>query len=477
MNQNAAWSGRRISTHLLMAVTMMALGALVAWLSYVENDWLPTGMRTFGWLFLTANLLLVVGVFSFGLIKGIDWFEPIYSISVIFFLIFVARALYITYTPAWSYPFHPEFIPWTLLLGTIGFVSLLVGYALKAGERISRRLPVFSSKWNKSRLILITTVYIAVGLVGYTYAIISSGGFQLFAVSLQGRRLLSVSNNWVFASTLILFHVATLLLVAYFARHRRLALLFLTTCLLAVGSSLLLGGRSDALITILAAIVIFYYVRFGGRRHLIRQTPVVIVTAITFFLLVVIVGTLRWQGAAGRNVLEVDVASTVISGGVARRFLLEFNQLDWFAATLELVPEKLPFQWGQSFLQFFSMFVPRALWAGKPEPLAFHLNRIAGGPGFGSPPSLMGELYINFSVPGIIAGMFLFGVVARMLYAYLRANPQNLAVVALYAYSFASIHRFFTRSFAPKLFGYVLFIVPMLFALWFVQERRMRADS
>ena len=159
--------------------------------------------------------------------------------------------------------------------------------------------------------------------------------------------------------------------------------------------------------------------------------------------------------------------------------LREFNQFDWFAVVLDLVPTELPFQSGGTFLQFFSMFVPSSMWPEKPLPLGYTLTLVVGGASSGSPPSILGELYVNFGVPGIVLGMFIAGIIARTLYGYLRAHPHNIAVIMIYAYNFASIHRFFTRSFAPKMLGYVLFMVPMLFALWFIRDyaRSTRAGN
>jgi hypothetical protein len=50
-------------------------------------------------------------------------------------------------------------------------------------------------------------------------------------------------------------------------------------------------------------------------------------------------------------------------------------------------------------------------------------------------PSLIGELYLNFSVAGLIVGMFAYGMFMRFLYNKVLTIPSNPSILMLYPYT------------------------------------------
>jgi oligosaccharide repeat unit polymerase len=163
---------------------------------------------------------------------------------------------------------------------------------------------------------------------------------------------------------------------------------------------------------------------------------------------------------------------SVASQETVSRLLSEFGQFDMFVKVLQLVPTELPFQHGATFAEFFAYFVPRALWPDKPLPIEYRISLLSGSNASGKPASILGELYLNGGALAIVVGMILFGVLARMAHESMLRQDGNPAVVLLYSYSVANLHRFFTRSFAPKLFGFLLFMVPAGLALWVITTPR-----
>jgi len=55
---------------------------------------------------------------------------------------------------------------------------------------------------------------------------------------------------------------------------------------------------------------------------------------------------------------------------------------------------------------------------------------------------------------------------------YLLAHLDSPAAIVLYSYTLASLHSLITRSLAQKLFGYVLFVGPLLLAWAYVTAAR-----
>jgi len=160
-------------------------------------------------------------------------------------------------------------------------------------------------------------------------------------------------------------------------------------------------------------------------------------------------------------------------GDVSNRFLEEFSQFDWFAIIIDKTPDVIHYQYGRTFLDYFLQFVPRLFWPDKPVPIEYAVTTLLTGVESGSPFTIIGELYLNFQWPGIMLGMFVFGVFVRTMYAYLKDNPGNPAVILIYGIIFANLFHLYTRSFAPMMFFLTIFVVP---AVWAIRWIEMKID-
>ena len=446
---------------------------IILW-QFIPEETLP-----FTRILLIANFILFMFLFLPRFNGNIDIFAPIYFVSVLFFIIFFIRPMQLLYhfdARSRFMPEHKELFQEALFLGSLGITTFYIGYILPIGNSLSAHLPNFRKEWRQRRILYVAFVYVIIGFAGYFFAISRSGGLSLFLSTLRGRRLLAESGSWAIASTRTLVSVTTLLVGAYCFCTGRLKLLFIIILTLDMGTSFITGGRSGALVTALALMTMFRYSRI---RHVSKMTSDIVMVAIFGILaalFVVLLGTTRSLGRAG------DVSSSLAifassDNAFFRRLLGEFGQFDWAVIVLDLVPTRIPFQYGATFLQFFQMFIPKAIWANKPVPVAYMINMAVGGARAGSPFTIIGELYLNFAFFGVIIGMFLFGLVSKVMYAYLRRNRGNPAILLIYAYYFASLHRLFTRSFAPKAFGLVLFLAPAIVTILFVAKRPLRSEK
>ena len=441
-------------------------------------DWLPPGLGTMGWIGLTATGVLAVVPWLTRLGRRMDIFEPVLFISALFLVIFFLRPIQILYDPDAStnfMPDDPKLFQEVVLLGTLGLFCFYAGYGSRMGAVVSRKLPVFRRRWQDDRTMRVTVIYTLVGIAGYSIGAARSGGFGLFLSTLRGRKLLGETGSWSIASLLLLVGVAMVIVGTQYFATRRHKGWFAISVVLALTSGLLLGSRSQVLVPLLTLLVILYYVR---RPKLGRVSPrVMIVIGVCVAIgLVFALGqvTTRMHLARGGDFSDLSAVGLFVEN-IGRRLMDEFQQFDWFVITLDLTSSsELPIQRGKTFLEFFTRFVPRAIWPAKPQPISFRITTMVGGASAGHPSTILGELYLNFKVPGVIVGMAVFGVLLRAMYAYLQSNRENAAAILLYAYTFASLHRFFTRTFAPKMFGYVLFVVPTLLALRLIQEPKER---
>jgi oligosaccharide repeat unit polymerase len=460
----------------------MSIGTLASWVLSRAVLSLPYGPDQRSWLVLIV--IGAIGMWSLiaTISQSVRFVEPAFFVSVLFLLVFFFRPLQLMQHPEQRSPFMPYdlgLIRQALELGALGFACFHLGYQSRLASHLGARLPVIAGRWRHKHVLRISLLYLCLGSAAYAYVFQRAGGLALLARTLQGRLMLARSSTWSIASVGTLTSVATVILGTYVLKTRRLVVLFLVSLSLSVSANLLLGSRSGVLVLLLTIFVVAHQLRI--RRLLGASAAGLLVVAIFGMLLVlftVVVGNLRYHAMGGGDALAIVFSSRgLVPRDLLGSFLGEFNQFDWLAIVLSITPDQIPLQWGRTFVHYFVMFVPAALWPTKPLPISFVVNKTMGGAGAGSPSTIVGELYQNFGVGGIAIGMVIFGMLVRSVYAYFRHSDSELSTVVLYAYTFASLHRFFTRSFAPKLFGFTLFVVPTILALRFVTRSRARSSD
>jgi len=103
--------------------------------------------------------------------------------------------------------------------------------------------------------------------------------------------------------------------------------------------------------------------------------------------------------------------------------------LDTFRNAVKLIPETTPFQHGSLSLGFVEQVLP-----GRHPSSDFFFKDLLGHSfeGFGEPASILGTFYADFGVAGIIGGMFLTGVLSRLL--YIRMFSGSLGWLLVYCF-------------------------------------------
>lgn len=112
-----------------------------------------------------------------------------------------------------------------------------------------------------------------------------------------------------------------------------------------------------------------------------------------------------------------------------------------FGTTLQAIPGRIPFQHGRFVIRDFRAALPLHP-LGRPLPADLWVTQAVRGRNVGitggSPPTLVGGLYIDFGVPGIIIGSLLLGAFLALLYRWAIA-AGTAGAFALYCYVAAYI--------------------------------------
>lgn len=124
---------------------------------------------------------------------------------------------------------------------------------------------------------------------------------------------------------------------------------------------------------------------------------------------------LRRLGQTGEN-LGFDTAFyLVFEHAFSRPYFITVEKT---GLIVEQVTERSLYLFGESFVSLLFAPVPRELWVDKPPirigPYVSEVIYERGGSGI--PPGLVGEFFMNFGWPGILIGMALLGLIARLVY-------------------------------------------------------------
>lgn len=274
----------------------------------------------------------------------------------------------------------------------------------------------FIISFNKNYLIKVILLFMLSLLLFFVFllkynpvVLLQSAGIR----SVEGVKISAVFLFWI-----QIFFVACIFYNIYLINNNKPTYPLYLLIVLFTAMCAFLASRSYAINLFLAVITINYY--------LSKDRKINFKTIIPFILIILVIvgyGALR---ASNRK--EVSYQSI----SAAQKIVNEFNMFDAFVLAIDHQQRyKSPFFYGASYAGGLLNFVPRDFWPGKPLPFDFEHTKYLykGTVGGGLPTSLIGSLYLNFSVPGVILGCFIFGCLIYYVYTLLiRKHLSTLSV-------------------------------------------------
>lgn len=346
-----------------------------------------------------------------------DLFEIIIPFAILNFLYFGVGTLYLVFRPeAVVFPSLQPFLGPALALEILGCLCFIVGYA--GFFRETRPSPIARYEPATALASLAPT---AIGCVG-----LSVHGLQEAAL-----RSGSISPAISFVQQFgVLFHVGWFLCWYQFWTGRlgrsKVAVLIAASCCALIVIYFTLGSKSLTIMVLGMPAVAYYQVK--------RRVPwktVIAVGLIAVFVIFPLYNTFRFTdrdlGTARRMDLTIGMAGQWDQNQFAEvsvfAALKRMTLVTSVAAILSDTGRWVDYRYGETLiLAPIGLFIPRFLWPDKPN--------IGIGWEFGNTfrfthamdletevsPSLLGEFYWNFSIPGVIVGMMFLGMGYRWYY-------------------------------------------------------------
>jgi hypothetical protein len=153
---------------------------------------------------------------------------------------------------------------------------------------------------------------------------------------------------------------------------------------------------------------------------------------------------------------------------------------DSVVLVLHRIGDTVPYLMGRSLKDLFTFWVPHALWPAKPlsfglEFPALFMPDMHWGLMTYVTPSLTGELFANFHVPGVIAGCLLLGAcMTASRHAALRGGPGALL---LHGYAFLTAMHLVEGCIASQLEFFLTDAVPAVLAIAYMTARPMESRT
>ncbi|MBS1730635.1 MAG: oligosaccharide repeat unit polymerase [Bacteroidetes bacterium] len=194
--------------------------------------------------------------------------------------------------------------------------------------------------------------------------------------------------------------------------------------------------RSNALYVIINTGLIIFYLTGGIKlKDLLKVALVgsVILYGMTIF---------RSSNNTKRTVTTVSTNPLAIMVGTTN-----FTGVDKTSQIINGIPDKLPYQFGESLVYWLTSPIPRTWWPDKPA-ISYGLiigEKIYGkrdfdDPGGGIPPGYVAEMYLNFGYAGIVLGMFLMGLLFKLFYdAYKKNRATSIYAMLIFVIVFVPL--------------------------------------
>jgi hypothetical protein len=388
--------------------------------------------------------------------RRFDPFEPIVLFAAAYGAMFVLRPIAMLVNDDFEYvrptatlPVLDAF-PTLLAAAFLGAAAFVVAYSLPLGRRIAGRMAAPPTRFDAGLLIGLACTAGVVGVASFL-------AFLVFATRVAG-----ISGLALFFSGRSAALVEALRSAPGYLNHAPMLLIPASLALLAVGHArrdrrvLVLGAAMGALLVVRAApggdrimllpfvggaVVYWYVTRQRRPGFLLLALAATAALAGSAVLLGIRDASTREQRGLAPVVMDVltdpaKIVAPLTTGG-------DNEMAPALAAVMGAMPERIPHTWGMATLgDLVIRPIPRALWPGKP--LAPREQVIATlwpaeystkGMKLANPEfSILLYFDLDFGFPGIVLGMALFGLGARVAYEYfLRFGATSTLVRLLFA--------------------------------------------
>jgi len=344
-----------------------------------------------------------------------------------------------------------EVVEKTLLMAVLAVLGVIIGYESRLGRGLVGFIPAMYPRLRPDRMAAASLALIGFGVAGYAYLVATAGGWSAWlSVGRGGTNWEEVSGYLAQLHSLLpvgvglwLFHVelhgvrGPKRLIAWFAGAAQWSWF------------IYLGTRSRTIVFALLMLAAYFLPR--------RRNPPLLLVPIAMAALLVLV---QFQGAYRSHFTDLTIFGNLdlqeVRAAAPDWFLkgstrpgdvstgMEFNCA---AAAVEVVPDRVDYNFGYPHLELVTRPIPRALWPDKiypalraytpllregnisATPIRTAKEYLLGGPAF----TFVGHWYAVGGVVAVVLAAVLTGALFRGLRGVYDRRPDSEGDMVLYA--------------------------------------------
>jgi oligosaccharide repeat unit polymerase len=420
------------------AVVVIGTIFVVSWILLIAYE------KSLAWYL--GTILMLVGIYP--LVKKqrlgeVDPFEPIYPFVCYFILNMGVRGLMdLKFRNPFLSPYDissehfNNLMSFVFLYSIIALISLYAGYYSKIAILLGQLPPQFKVCWSRKKVLTASLFCLIVGGVAFWLLFKKIGGIEAMKdPGLASRLDIQKGGRAVYFPFTGFLGLGFLMLYLYrIGKPRRLwEIILLAIFLIPSVIGFLLSGSKSIFLSILIYVL--------TARHYLKNRLSLKKLFVVVCLICLLVPLLYGYRTFGISHLDL------LWDGFRSAFNRPFCFLepiigrsygaDAFLLIMDKTSEGYPFQFGRTFAFLFPAFIPRFLWPEKPWSfgVTFTKDFLSHVPGLvaSSGPTLIGEFYLNFHLPGIIIVFFFVGVFMKSVYFYCIKRFKSREMLLFYS--------------------------------------------
>jgi len=324
----------------------------------------------------------------------------------------------------------------------------LLGYYSRTGKIIASILPSLPRKWNNKRLAIGLPLMLLVGIVSFLLLVQSFGGWGAYLMGKQETLTASGQGYYLLGVSLILIAYAAALTHALTTRKWKF-IVFVLLLPLVLTMGLISGSKGNFLIPILITLVSINYLKKKIRPKQILIFALFVVLSIPVFNIYRHLTNISDITGEDSNAFSnLDVNET------AKQVMSRFYGIDSLTYIIRDTPDIMNYQYGGTVFPLAVAWIPRSMWEGKPI-ISFgkifaetYYQEYFAGTGTSASPTVIGEAYINWHIPGMLVVSLLCGAIIRAVYIYLICRNFGAPSVFMYSQLLIFLFLFWESSIA-----------------------------
>ena len=444
--------GRLKSRYLIISISFLCCILLLLSVRFLPFQTVLTGFLLCTFFAVAAFPLIRVKLRG----ESIDPFEIIYPVCLILVLNYGFRAAWVFFNPSIihnSAIIDSKILNSALFYLIIGTICFLAAYYSRIAKKIAKSFPTLKGNWSQRNLFnkILSVYLLGIGAIVYGFT-------QHYFARIAYKSIEQVpAQNYIMNFSKYTWYALIIALITNASHQRKFKqIIFISMFAISLTLAIVGGIRGD--VVFLFFIIFMFY---NYRRRLANLKRLIIpFILILLFLFPFMLDYRNFYKDNFNRGWKLDQIGKSLS--YAYRKIFDFSFERYFAASLKILPDRQhamdsfcviirdtpypnPYMMGRDYLWIVpNAIIPRTIWKDKPEfqdGAIFPIQYWGVDPLSWPSPSSFVDLYMNFGLIGIIAGMLLLGVLYRFMYLYFIVN---------------------TNVSSPGLFFYIVLCWPML---------------